>query len=152
MSEKVKVLHFVDRMLRGGIQTFVLENIKHMERSKVQIDFLLLDDDKGTTRILANSEKGKFIIEELGKNNTLEEITYEQATKGFLAMFQPVKMNPKRDAFFKDLNTLSEKEVFEKYFPNTMKCKIEKYARIFLIKLGIYKPLLNLGKKVRKRD
>lgn len=44
MSEKVKVLYFVDRMLRGGIQTFVLENIKHMNRSKVQIDFLLLDD------------------------------------------------------------------------------------------------------------
>lgn len=44
MSEKVKVLYFVDRMLRGGIQTFVLENIKHMDCSKVQIDFLLLDD------------------------------------------------------------------------------------------------------------
>lgn len=111
-----------------------------------------LDDDKGTTRILANSEKGKKIVQELGKNNTLEEITYEQATKGFLAMFQSVKSNPRREEFFKDLNTLSEKEVFEKYFPNTIKCKIEKNARIFLIKLGIYKPLLNLGKKIRKRD
>lgn len=44
MKEKVKVLYFVDRLLRGGIQTFVLENIKHMDQSKVQIDFLLLDD------------------------------------------------------------------------------------------------------------
>ena len=44
MSEKVKVLYFVDRLLRGGIQTFVYENIKHMDRNKVQIDFLLLDD------------------------------------------------------------------------------------------------------------
>lgn len=44
MSEKVKVLYFVDRMLRGGIQTFVIENMKHMDRDKVQIDYLLLDD------------------------------------------------------------------------------------------------------------
>lgn len=44
MGEKVKVLYFVDRMLRGGIQTFVLENMKHMDKSKIQIDYLLLDD------------------------------------------------------------------------------------------------------------
>lgn len=44
MSEKVRVLYFVDRMLRGGIQTFVIENMKHMDREKVQIDYLLLDD------------------------------------------------------------------------------------------------------------
>lgn len=44
MENPVKVLYFVDRMLRGGIQTFVLENLKHMDNSKVQIDFLLLDD------------------------------------------------------------------------------------------------------------
>ena len=44
MSEKVKVLYFIDRMLRGGIQTFVIENMKHMDKNKIQIDFLLLDD------------------------------------------------------------------------------------------------------------
>lgn len=46
MSEKVRVLYFVDRMLRGGIQTFIIENIKHMDKSKVQVDVLLLDDGK----------------------------------------------------------------------------------------------------------
>lgn len=44
MDKKVKVLYFVDRMLRGGIQTFVVENMKHMDKSKIQIDYLLLDD------------------------------------------------------------------------------------------------------------
>lgn len=43
-DQKVKVLYFVDRMLRGGIQTFVLENMRHMDRTKIQIDYLLLDD------------------------------------------------------------------------------------------------------------
>ena len=44
MENKTKVLYFMDRMLRGGIQTFAIENIRHMDRTKVQIDFLLLDD------------------------------------------------------------------------------------------------------------
>lgn len=44
MERKIKVLYFVDRLLGGGIQQFCLENIKNMDRSKVQIDFLLLDD------------------------------------------------------------------------------------------------------------
>lgn len=42
--DKVHVLYFVDRMLRGGIQTFVLQNWKYMDKNRVQIDFLLLDD------------------------------------------------------------------------------------------------------------
>lgn len=46
MESKVKVLYFVDRMLRGGIQTFVIENLKHIDKTNLQIDFLLLDDGK----------------------------------------------------------------------------------------------------------
>lgn len=42
--KQIKVLYFVDRMLRGGIQTFVLENMRHMDKRKIQIDYLLLDD------------------------------------------------------------------------------------------------------------
>lgn len=111
-----------------------------------------LDDDKGTTRILTNSIKGNEIVKEIGKENILEEITYEQATKGFLAMFKSVKNNARRNEFFSDVSILGDSNLFEKYFPNTFKCKVEKYARLILIKLGIYKPLLNLGKKIRKRD
>lgn len=44
--EKTKILYFVDRMLRGGIQTFILENMRYMDWDKIQIDLLLLDDGK----------------------------------------------------------------------------------------------------------
>lgn len=43
-NDKVKVLYFVDRMLRGGIQTLVIEWVKRFDSSNVSIDFLLLDD------------------------------------------------------------------------------------------------------------
>lgn len=41
-----KVLYFVDRMLKGGIQSLVMEIVKNIDKEKVQIDFLLLDDGK----------------------------------------------------------------------------------------------------------
>lgn len=110
------------------------------------------DDDKGTNRILTHTKKGDNIIKELTKTNKVEEIDVEKATKGFLAIFQPVKKNERREQFFKDANTLSEEELFNKYFADTIKIKLERYGRVTLLKTGLYKPVLRLGKKIRKRD
>lgn len=42
---KLKVLYFVDRLLLGGgIQTFIKEVIDRMDKKRIQIDLLLLDD------------------------------------------------------------------------------------------------------------
>ena len=111
-----------------------------------------LDDDKGTTRVLTNSKKGDEVIKNISLNNIVEEIDVEKATKGFLAMFQSVKYNAKREEFFKDCNKLTNEELFNKYFPYTFKVKAEKYGRLILLKTGMYKKILNLGKKIRKRD
>ena len=67
-------------------------------------------------------------------------------------MFQPIKMNNKRKQFFKDATILSEEALFKKYFSDTLKVKAERYGRLILLKTGIYKTILNIGKKVRKRD
>lgn len=110
------------------------------------------DDDKGTNRILTHTKKGDNIIKELTKTNKVEEIDVEKATKGFLAIFQPVKKNERREQFFKDANTLTEEELFNKYFADTIKIKLERYGRLALLKTGLYKPVLEIGKKIRKRD
>lgn len=110
------------------------------------------DDDKGTTRVLTNSNRGYELINYLSATHNTKEIQVEDAVKGFLAMFQPVKRNQKRESFFKDINILNEEVVFEKYFPDNTKVKIERNARKILLKTGIYKPILNIGKMIRKRD
>ena len=43
-KNKAKVLLFVDRMRHGGIQQFLIENVKHMDKTKVDINVLTLDD------------------------------------------------------------------------------------------------------------
>ncbi len=42
--KKVRVLYFVDRLLIGGIQTLIINWISKFDKSKIQVDFLLLDD------------------------------------------------------------------------------------------------------------
>lgn len=111
-----------------------------------------LDDDKGTTRILTNTVKGKRFVEEIGVTHNLEEIDVELATKNFLAMFQSVKYNSERSDFFEDVGKLEEKELFTKYFSDNITVKSERVIRKLLLKTGIYKKILNLGKKIRKRD
>lgn len=110
------------------------------------------DDDKGTTRILTNSDKGQQIIREIKKINRIEEIKVKDAVDGFLAMLQPVKYNIKRNQFFEDSKVLTNSQLFNKYFADTIKVKVERNARKILLKTGLYKKILNLGKKVRKRD
>lgn len=110
------------------------------------------DDDKGTNRILTHTEKGYNIIKEITKQNKAEEIDVEKATAGFLAIFKSVKKNDKREQFFEDVNNLNEEELFNKYFSDTLKIKLERYGRMILQKTKLYKPILNIGKKIRKRD
>lgn len=45
-TDPVKVLYFVDRMLRGGIQSLVIDWVSRFDKSKIHVDFLLLDDGK----------------------------------------------------------------------------------------------------------
>lgn len=83
----VKVLYFIDRLLHGGIQTFVLENIKHMDLTKVHIDFLLLDDGKEYELENVFKEMGCSIykLKNIWINNPISYISYIKALNTFFS-------------------------------------------------------------------
>lgn len=110
------------------------------------------NDDKGTTRVLVHTEKGKNIIEALSDKNNVFEIEVEKAIKNVNEIYNTVKVNPRRKQFFEDAQKLEDEELFHKYFPNNFKSKLERFGRKTLIKIGLYKPILKLGKLIRKRD
>lgn len=91
------------------------------------------DDDKGTTRILTNSEKGYKLIKKLKQKNNVEEIRVDEATKGFLAMFQSVKYNYNREKFLSDAKTMEDYDLFKKYFKDLPKIKLERFLRKILL-------------------
>lgn len=109
------------------------------------------DDDIGTTRVLVNTQKALNIFEILSKKHKTKEIEQEKLVNNFYQMFNSIKYNSNRDDFFEELNKVNCEEVLNKYFPNKLKNKMEKSLRKILINLGIYKKIIEFGRKIRKR-
>ncbi len=107
-----------------------------------------LDNDKGVTRSLMHTPKAFAIWEEIKSVGLYQEIPVDKAVEGVKEMFHSVEMNPKRAAFFADLNTMPAAEVFNKYFPITLRHRLEKQARLWSNRLGIYKIMKKAFKMV----
>lgn len=100
-------------------------------------------DDKGTTSVIVQSEKGNKIL--FGISDVLEKISVnpEKLTENEFEIFHSVPYNPDRNLFFADYKTMSPLDFFRKWFPITWKVRINSFVRITCHKLGIY----NLAKR-----
>lgn len=107
-----------------------------------------LDDNRGVTRCLAHSHQGEELLKNAREFATIKQINVEKAIDGVRELSFPVKMNPKREAFFADVTTMGDKELFEKWFPITMKVRIKRLGRKTLEALGIYRPVKRFIKKI----
>lgn len=96
------------------------------------------DDDRGVTRCLIHSSLGRKVIDNIGDSAKLLTIDTESALDGVKEMYHSVALNPKREEFFTDLNALSEQECFNKYFPITIRSRVERFIRMTMNRLGLY--------------
>lgn len=149
MQKKVRVLLFVDRMRHGGIQQFLVENVKHMDKTNLIVDVLTLDD--GQTYPLeqtiketgANYYKLKGIwinkitdyfkyakaIDEFFKNNNDYKVVHMNASsKNFLLLKYAKKYNiPIRIAHSHSID-FQTKNFAKKIIGNILKIPMKKYA------------------------
>lgn len=88
--KKVKVLYFVDRMLRGGIQSLVIDWVSRFDKEKIQVDFLLLDD--------GNKYELEDTLKELGCN------VFKLDGIWINTPFDYIKYHKKANDFFKEHN------------------------------------------------
>lgn len=105
------------------------------------------DDDKGTTRILAQSKKGNELIKKL-QNAKIEELNLDIATKNVREMTKSVKYNAKRDEL---LVNLDDEEIFKKLFPTNFKTKINSYIRKILSITGLYNFVKSNAKRILRK-
>lgn len=110
-----------------------------------------LDDDKGTSRILVNTENGRNIFEEIKENFNYTEVETQSLVKNVKEMLHSVEVNERRTQFFKDLNEMKEEEFFKKWFPDTIKVKAERIVRVTMAKTGVYKSIKKLAKKILRK-
>ena len=172
MSGKVKVLYFVDRLLRGGIQTFVYENIKHMDRSKVQIDFLLLDDGnkyemeddlkelgcniyklKGMwiNKVTDFFKYGKMLDEFFSKNNDYKVVHLHSSSKNYLVLKYAKKYNIKVRIAHSHSIDFQTKNILKKLMGDFLKIPLKRYATDYFACSEIAGEWL-FGKKIVKTD
>ena len=105
------------------------------------------DDDKGTTRVLVQSEKGQKLLEKLN-NARIKEIDIDIATKKVKEMTNSVNYNSKRKDFFENIN---DDNVFEKYYPINIKTEVNSFVRKALAITGIYSSVKSLAKKILRK-
>lgn len=97
-----------------------------------------LDNDKGATRVLIHTDKGRKIFEEIKSDMHLIQTKPEDIIRGAKEMKESVAPNMNRQKFFEDATRLNGEQLFQKYFPDTLRVKIEHIVRLICYKLGIY--------------
>lgn len=110
-----------------------------------------MDDNKGTTRVLCQSEKGIEVIGEVAKYAVCKEVSIDDLVKGVKEMFESVKTNEKRENFFNDAQLMDGRSLLEKYYPITSKVKVKTQIRKFLLVTGLYRIVKKFLNKMRGR-
>ena len=111
----------------------------------------ILDNDKGATRMLIHTQKGKDIFAEIRDNFFYVETTPEALVEGSREMQESVVAHEKRKKFFEDANQMDGIMLFEKYFPETFKVIIERSVRLLCYKLGIYSFAKRLAVRILRK-
>lgn len=110
-----------------------------------------IDVNKGATKVLVHTEKGKMVFDDICSTIKYVEVDADELTKDAKEMIKSVPRNPNRENFFKDANLMNGNELFEKYFPINLKLNIKYYFRVFAIKTGIYKTLKKIQAFIKNR-
>lgn len=110
-----------------------------------------LNDNRGATRVLVHTLQGNSMIEAMRSYAVIKELPVEKAVEGVEEMIASVGMNPKRDDFLSDIATLSGYEVVEKWFPDSLWVKAERFARNVVARFEFYDQVKSIAKKVKGR-
>jgi len=107
-----------------------------------------LDNEKGATRVLLHTEKAMKIFEGIKDDVKLSEVSADRLTQNVREMSCSISTNPLREDFFSDLNHMNAEDCFHKYYPISLRSVVEKRLRLFFLRVGVYKYVKRLAKKL----
>ncbi|MGL5434750.1 MAG: Coenzyme F420 hydrogenase/dehydrogenase, beta subunit C-terminal domain [Lachnospiraceae bacterium] len=74
-----------------------------------------MDDNKGISALIINSEKGMFWFEKIKDRVDYFDITIDKIAQGNFTIYQPKEKNPLREDFFRDCHGISYNKAISKY-------------------------------------
>ena len=96
-----------------------------------------LDDDKGSSHLMIHSAKALSMMDVLSKYLDFKEVDAEKAIASEPAMMENALPSEMRNDFFSLYR--AEQDVFQKYFKDTVRIKVERFLRHGLSAIGLYK-------------
>lgn len=101
-----------------------------------------MDDDKEASLIFVNSGRGQEMLEKIKGKTTYEEMDINQAVNYNSPVIKSVECNPKREDFFRELDSLEFDELVKKYCTDGVlvrgKRKARAIGKVILKKTGIF--------------
>ena len=88
-----------------------------------------LDEDKGTSAVMLNSEKGKKLFERASEALHRADMTWRDIAAGNPALLNSVPVDPRQEQFFDDLERMRFDQLIEKYAPMSWRRKIKDLFR-----------------------
>jgi len=91
-----------------------------------------MDDNRGVSLLIINNEKGYELLEEIKEQIILKEVDIEKIIHYNSAIRESVSNNPKRNEFFKDLDSINFKNIINKYgiIKNPIKLRYEYFKKV----------------------
>ena len=115
---------------RRNLKTFPSFSLKNLADKKYY-------DDRGTSLVILQSEKGKDLYEQIKSKFIFSEVDLEDAIKYNIAINNSVEMNKGRKRFFKNIDRYNYQKLFEISTKVTVIQRIINFMRKIKYKIGI---------------
>lgn len=96
-----------------------------------------LDDDKGTSLVLIQTEKARKLFEKLSNNYICKKVSFEMSIAYNTPYYKSCPRPVERDNFFNDVNSMSFDELKDKYCKTTNVGMVKRFFR--LLKRAIHR-------------
>lgn len=105
-----------------------------------------MDNDCGTSLVLLNSEKGRDFFRRIGELIVSKECSLEEASTDNSCLTRSIEKKQGREAFFRDLDSLSFAELGQKYFPPPLRfSKFTSFLKSAMTLLGVLYRLIGFS-------
>lgn len=98
-----------------------------------------IDNGKGVTHILVHTPKGGKLLKEASRSLNLFGVDAQKAIGSSKEMRLSPALNEQSPAFFEELSSKRASHVYQKFYPKTPKTRLERFARRFFHKTGLYR-------------
>ncbi len=99
-----------------------------------------MDDDKGTSLIFVNSDKGRLMLKQIRERMVRKEVDINEAVSYNSAAIKSAPYNPKRERFFSELDELPFDELVKKYCIDSLSVRLK-----IKVKRGVVSMLKMMG-------